>query len=140
MPIKGGLFVLILVALAIRSSTPIKRGCSPTGYKEYEPFMSFTEAEDTGLLGFYLLYSPPRPKKLSRVEMLLRTRSLIMILLLIGCVESHPGEFYKYYFYYSSHTVQVKTQKNISLQFIPDRSKNIIAYYLTSKILLKLSP
>ena len=91
---KGGLLVLILVALFIRSCSPIKRGCSPCGYKEYQSLMTFTEAEHTGLLGFYVLYSPPRPKKLSRVEMLLRTRSLIMILLLIGCVESHPGEFY----------------------------------------------
>ena len=60
---KGGLFVLILVVLVIRSSTPIKRGCCPAGYKEYEPLMTFTESEDTGLLGFYVLYSPPRPKK-----------------------------------------------------------------------------
>ena len=102
MPIKGGLFVLILIALVMRTSTPIKQGCSSSGFQHFEPFMSFTEAEDTGLLGFY---SPPRPKKLSRVEMLVRTRSLIMILLLIGCADSHPGEFYKYYFYYSSHAV-----------------------------------
>ena len=101
----GGLFVLILVALIIRSSSPIKRGCSPTGYKEYEPLMTFTEAENAGLIAFYVLYSPPRPKKLSREEMLLRTRSLIVILLLIGCVENHPGEFCKYYFYYSSRAV-----------------------------------
>ena len=40
MPIKGGLFVLILVALAMRTSVPIKRGCSPTGYEEYEPLMT----------------------------------------------------------------------------------------------------
>ena len=52
---KGCIFVLILVSLVIRSSTPIKRGCSPTGYEEYEPLMTFTEAEDTGLLGLYVL-------------------------------------------------------------------------------------
>ena len=102
---KGGLFVLILVALVMRASTPIKQSCSPSGFQHFEPLMTFTEAEDTGLLSFYVLYSPPRPKKLSHVEMLLRTRSLIMILLLIGCVESHPGEFYEYCFYYSSHAV-----------------------------------
>ena len=89
----------------MRASKPIKRSCSPSGFRHFEPLMTFTEAEDTGLLSFYVLYSPPRLRKLSRVEMLLRTRSLIMILLLIGCVESHPGEFYKYYFYYSSHAV-----------------------------------
>ena len=59
-----------------------------------------------------------------------------MILLLIGCVESHPGEFYKYYFYYLSHAVQVKMQKSVYLQFITNHSKNIIAYYLTSKVAL----
>ena len=105
MPIKGGLFILILVALVMRTSMPIKRGCSPSGFRHFEPLMTFTEAEDTGLLGFYVLYSPPRPKKFGSVEMLLRMRSLIMILLLIGYVDSHPGEFYKYYFYYSSHAV-----------------------------------
>ena len=85
----------------MRSSTSMKRSCSPTGYREFEPLITLREAEDTGLLGFYVLYSPPRPKKLSHVEMLLRTTSLIMIFLLIGCVESHPGEFYKYFFYSS---------------------------------------
>ena len=102
---KGGLFVLIFVALIIRLSAPLKRGCSPSGYKEFKPLMSLRDPEDTGLLWMYALHSPPRPKKSSCVEMLLRTRSLIMILLLIGCVESHPGEFYKYYFYYSSRAV-----------------------------------
>ena len=66
MPIKGCLFVLILVALFIHSSAPIKQGCSPTGYEEYEPLMMFTEAEDTGLLGFYVLYSPNKPRKLEK--------------------------------------------------------------------------
>ena len=64
MAAKGGLFVLILVALFIRSSTPIKRGCSPCVYKEYEPLMTFTEAEDTGFLGLYVLYTPKKPRKL----------------------------------------------------------------------------
>ena len=92
MPIEGGLFVIIVTALIVRSLTPIKRSCIPSGFENFEPFMTFRDAEDTGLLGFYVLYSPPRPKKLTRCEMLLRTRSLIMILLLIGCVESHPGD------------------------------------------------
>ena len=111
MPIKGGLFVLILVALVMQTSTPIRRGCSPSGFRHFEPFMSFTEAEDTGLLGFYVLYSPPRPKKLSRVEMLLRTRSLIMILLLIGCVESHPGEFINIIFIIGATLFRLKCRK-----------------------------
>ena len=92
MPIKGGLFVIIVTALIVQSSTPIKRSCIPSGFENFEPFMTFLDLEDTGLLGFYVLYSPSRPKKLTRCEMLLRTKSLIMILLLIGCVESHPGE------------------------------------------------
>ena len=89
---KGGLFVLMLVALFMRSSTPIKRSCAPTGYRGFEPLMMLREAEDTGLLGFYVSYSPPRPKQLSHVQMLLRTRSLISMLLLIGCAESHPDD------------------------------------------------
>ena len=99
---KGGLLVLILVSLLVRKSTPIERCCFPTGYRELEPLMSYRDAEDTGLLGFYVMYSPPRPKKLSRCDTLLRTRTLILLLLLIGCIESHPGEFYKYYFYHLS--------------------------------------
>ena len=95
MPIKGGLFVLILVALAMRTSTPIKRGCSPTGYEEYEPLMTFAETEDTGLLGLYVLYSPKKPHKLDRCEKLWRKRCLILMLLLIAEIESNPGEFYK---------------------------------------------
>ena len=61
---KGGLFVLILVALVMRTSTPIKRGCSPSGYREYEPLMSFRDPEDTGLLWMYVLYSPKKLHKL----------------------------------------------------------------------------
>ena len=92
MPIKGGLFIIIITALIVRSLKLIKRSCIPSRFENFKPFMTFRDAEDTGLLGFYVLYSPPRPKKLTRCEMLLRTRSLIMIPLLIGCVESHPGE------------------------------------------------
>ena len=102
---KGCLFVLILVALVIRSSTPIKRGCSPTGYEEYVPFMTYRDAEDTGLLGLYVLYSPKKPRKLHRCEKLWRKRCLILMLLLIAGIESNPGEFYKYYFYCSSPAV-----------------------------------
>ena len=93
MPIKGGLFVSILVALIMRTSIPIKRSCAPLGYKEYEPLMSFTEAEDTGLLWMYALYSPKKPRKLHRCEKLWRKRSLILMLLLIAGIESNPGEF-----------------------------------------------
>ena len=92
MPIKSVLFVLIITALVVRSSKPIKRGCNPSGFRHFETFMTFRDAQDTGMLWIYALYSPPRPKKLSRCQMILRTRSLIIILLLIGCVESHPGE------------------------------------------------
>ena len=97
---KGGLFIKILVALAMRNSMPIKRGCSPSGFQHFEPFMLFTEAEDTGLLWMYALHSPPRPKMLSRVEMLLRTRFLIMILLLIGCLRVTLESFVDIIFFY----------------------------------------
>ena len=95
MSIKGGLFVLILVCLFVRTSIPIKRSCAPLGYEEYEPLITFTEAEDTGLLGFYVLYSPNKPRKLHRCEKLWRKRCLILMLLLIAGIESNPGEFYK---------------------------------------------
>ena len=97
---KGGLLVLILVVLLVRTSTPIRRGSFPTGYRELEPLMSYRDAEDTGLLSFYLLYTPPRPKKLSHCQMMLRTRSLLLILLAIGCVEANPGKFLKFFYYY----------------------------------------
>ena len=99
MPIKSGLFVLIITALVVRSSISIKRSCTPSGFKDFQPFMTFRDAEDTGLLGFYVLYSPPRPKKLTRCEMLLRTKSLIMILLLMVALRVTQVSFYKYYFF-----------------------------------------
>ena len=61
---KGCILILILVALVIRLSTPIKRGCSPTGYEE-----------------------------LHRCEKLWSKRCLILMLLLIAGIESNPGEF-----------------------------------------------
>ena len=57
MPISGGLFVLIFTALVERSSTPIIWGCIPNGFLEFEPFV---DAEDPGLLCFYILYYSPR--------------------------------------------------------------------------------
>ena len=97
---KGGLFVLILVALVMRSSTPIKRSCIPSGYREFEPLMSYRDADDTGL-GLYVLYSPKKPHKLERCEKLWRRRCLILMLLLIAGIEQNPGESYEYCFYYS---------------------------------------
>ena len=91
---KGCLFVLILVCLFVRTSIPIKRSCAPLGYEEYEPLITFTEAEDTGLLGLYVLYNPKKPRKLHRCEKLWRKRCLILMLLLIAGIESNPGEFY----------------------------------------------
>ena len=87
------LLVLIIVTLMVRCTLPIYRGCAPTGLHPCQPFVHFRNPMDTGLLWMYALYSPPIPKKLSRVEMLLRTRSLIVILLIIKSVESNPGEF-----------------------------------------------
>ena len=95
MPIKGGLFVLILVCLFVRTSIPIKRSCAPLGYEEYVPFMTYRDAEDTGLLGFYVLYNPNKPLKLETCQKLWRKRCLILMLLLIAGIESNPGEFYK---------------------------------------------
>ena len=91
MPIKGALVILILVALVVRSTTPIKRRCTLSGFLNFEPLMTYLDAEDTGLSWMYMLYSPPRPKKLSCCQMMLRTRSLLLILLAIGCVESNSG-------------------------------------------------
>ena len=68
MPIKGGLFIIIVTALIVRSSTPIKRSCIPSGFENFEPFMTFLDSEDTGLLGFYILYSPARPKKVDTLR------------------------------------------------------------------------
>ena len=98
MPIKGVLLLLIVTALILRTSMPIKRGCVPTAFWHFEPLMSYRDAEDTGLLGLYVLYSPKKPRKLDRCEKLWRTRNLILMLLLIAGIEPHPGEFYKYHF------------------------------------------
>ena len=104
----SGLFVLILVALLIGSSTPIKRGCSLSGFKELEPLMSFRdpeEEEEEGLLWMYVLYNPKKPRNLHRCEKLWRKRCLILMFFLIAEIESNPSKFYKYYFYYSSRAV-----------------------------------
>ena len=92
MPIKGGLFILILVALIMRTSMPIKWSCAPCGYKDYLPLMLFTEEEDTGLLWMYALYSPKKPRKLGQCEKLWRKCCLILMLLLIAGIESNPSE------------------------------------------------
>ena len=93
MPIKAGLFVFIVSALVVRSSTPIKRSCTPSGYRHFEPFLTFTEAEDTGLLCLYVLYSPKKSRKLERCEKLWCKRSLILTLLILNEIETNPGEF-----------------------------------------------
>ena len=93
MVVKGGLFILILTALVVLSSTSIAHQCFPYGVLHFQPFMHFKNPEDTGLLWLYMLYTPPGPKKLRCIQMLIRTRSLILIILLMGCVESNPGEF-----------------------------------------------
>ena len=95
---KGPMLFLIIIALCMRCSSATFRGAFPSGYEPYQPLMEFNNPEDTGLIWMYALYTPPRPKKLEDTDMLLRTRSLILILLIIRCVESHPGEFYEFYF------------------------------------------
>ena len=100
MTIKGVLLTVIVVALGLRCSSPTFRSCVPIGYHPCRSFMYYRNPEDTGLLWMYALYSSHKPKKLSRGEMLLRTRSLILILLLIGCVESHPGECLDFFIIY----------------------------------------
>ena len=47
MPIKGALVILILTALAMRTCTTIKRSCAPLGFREFETFMTYLNAEDT---------------------------------------------------------------------------------------------
>ena len=64
MAVIGLLIMLIGVALVLRTSTPIKRGCAPTGFRDFEPLIEFMEEEDTGLLGLYVLYSPKKSRKL----------------------------------------------------------------------------
>ena len=93
MAVKGGLFVLIVTALVVRSSSPIRRGCNPSGFLHFEPFMTFGDAEDTELLGFYILHSPKKPRKLDCCEKLWHKRSLILMLLLLAGIETNPDEF-----------------------------------------------
>ena len=88
---KGGIFVLVITALVVRSATRIKRSCTLSGFLDFEALMTYLDAEDTGLTWMYMLYSPPRTKKLSLCQTLLKTRSLLLILLAIGCVETNPG-------------------------------------------------
>ena len=92
MSIKGVLLVIIAVALMDRLTLSIYSGCAPTGFHPCRSFMDFRNPEDTGLLWMYALYTPNRCKKLTRANMLLNTPALIVMLLIIGGIESHPGE------------------------------------------------
>ena len=111
MPIKGGLLVLIVTFLVVRTSIPIKRSCAPLGYKEFEPLMTYRGPEDTGLLWMYVLYSPKKPRKLDRCEKLWRKRCLVLMLLLIAGIESNPGEFINIIFIIQAVLFRLKRRK-----------------------------
>ena len=68
MPIKGGLFVIIVTALAMRTCMPIKQSCALLGFREFEPLMTYLNAEDTGFLTLYVLYTPKKPGNWSVVK------------------------------------------------------------------------
>ena len=89
---KSGIFVLVVTALVLRSTTPIKRTCIPSGFREFEPLMAYLDVEDTGFLTLYVLYTPKKPRKLERCKKLWRKRSLILMLLLLAGIEQNPGE------------------------------------------------
>ena len=99
MPIKGGLFVIIVTTLAMRTCMPIKRSCAPLGFQKFEPLMTYLNAEDTGFLTLYVLNTPKKPRKLERCEKLWRKRSLILMLLLLSGIEQNPGKFLEISFF-----------------------------------------
>ena len=101
MPIKGGLFVITVTALAMRTCTPIKWSCAPLGFQEFEPLMTYLNAEDTGFLTLYVLNTPKKPRTLERCEKLWRKLSLILMLLLFSGIEQNPGEFLEISFFLS---------------------------------------
>ena len=120
---KGGLFVLILVALIMRTSIPIKRSCAPLGYEEFEPLMTYRDPEDTGLLWMYVLYSPKKPRKLERCEKLWRKRCLILMLLHIAGIESNPGEFIHIIFIIQAVLFRLKRRKLCLCNLLPTTLK-----------------
>ena len=91
---KGRLFVLVITALILRSTMPIKQTYIPSGFREFEPLMTYLNAEDTGFLTLYVLYTSKKPRKLEHCEKLWCKRSLILMLLLLAGIEQNPGEFY----------------------------------------------
>ena len=93
MTIKGAVLSLFFVALMVRYVTPIYKACSFTGFHPHQPLLQFKNPEETGLLWIYVLHTPNRFKKVTRAEKLFNTRALIVMLLIIGGIESHPGEF-----------------------------------------------
>ena len=100
MTIKGILLTITVVALGLRCMSPTFRGCAPSRYEEFRHLIQFYDAEETGLLWMYVLYTPQRPKKLTLNEKLLNLRALIVILLTIGGIESHPGECLEFFIIY----------------------------------------
>ena len=109
MAAKGGLFILIITALAMRTCTPIKWSCAPLGFQEFEPLMMYLNAEDTGFLTLYVLYTPKKPRKLERCEKLWCKRSLILMLLLLAGIEQTLVSFYKYLFFALVHFLLTNT-------------------------------
>ena len=128
MTLRGLIFALIVVAIVVRTSTPIKRGCAPTGFRQFEPLISYNEAEDTGLLGLYVLYTPKKPKKLQRMEKYWRTRSLILILLLMSGIETNPGEFLFLFIYYALFRITTP-----SFEHLENALDYFYSYYLPSR-------
>ena len=65
---KGRLFVLVITALILRSTMPIKRTYIPSGFREFGPLMTYLNAEDTGFLTLYVLYTSKKPRNWSVVK------------------------------------------------------------------------
>ena len=77
MAVKGFLITLISVAMVLRTSTQTKRGCAPNGFLDFEPPTEFMKAEDTELLGLYVLYSPRKTQKTRTLSTAMTSLNLV---------------------------------------------------------------
>ena len=85
------LTLMFLVAVVLKSvnSSPKSFLLEKDAYGNWRT--TFQDIQKSDLVWKYVFYKPLLLSKIHRASKLLRSRALIVMLLIIGCVEAHPG-------------------------------------------------
>ena len=85
------LTLMFLVAVVLKSviSSPKSFLLEKDAYGNWRT--TFRDIQKSDLVWKYVFYKPLLSSKIHRVSKLLRSRALIIMLLITGCVEAHPG-------------------------------------------------